>query len=412
MTILQLTILQLLAAALTSQTLPSDYQLPEGVSWNNVWNELEQQRLISLVFPLLEELDIPSEVFSRMERSARKIALQNYHLFFTAKYLIEKLEKAGIPVVLLKGNAAGRYYSIPEVRKTSDVDLLLLDRSREDDANQIFREAGLITVADQHARHHQEWRTTEDIIVELHTDLIESFDEPEADNCIRQQADRIPVPAQRADIMGISMPVLPQAYEAYHLLLHMLQHFVRQGFGIRLLCDWVVFWNRELPTSVFDEYLALVHESGIKRFHQVITSICVRYLGLSSKAGCMQLHAQRLMYSEHACFCELIDADEAEHFVEDMFSGGDFGTLDKGRTVSVDNNSLQGYMQQFHRQMLYNHPKMGRYFILWPVLWIVTLVVFLRNNRKYKRGSLYTVLKRASQRGSLHKSLKLFKKDV
>lgn len=36
------------------------------------------------------------------------------------------------------------------------------------------------------------------------------------------------------EIMGYPIPVVSDAYYAYHLLLHMLQHFLRAGFGLKL----------------------------------------------------------------------------------------------------------------------------------------------------------------------------------
>ncbi len=48
---------------------------------------------------------------------------------------------------------------------------------------------------------------------------------------------------EMTEIMGYRIPVCTRTQEAYYLLVHMLQHFLRAGFGIKLLCDWVVFWN-------------------------------------------------------------------------------------------------------------------------------------------------------------------------
>lgn len=47
-------------------------------------------------------------------------------------------------------------------------------------------------------------------------------------------------------ILGYPICAATDPYDAYYLLLHMLQHFVRAGFGVKLLCDWTVFWKRGL----------------------------------------------------------------------------------------------------------------------------------------------------------------------
>lgn len=60
----------------------------------------------------------------------------------------------------------------------------------------------------------------------------------------------------------------------------MLQHYLRAGFGIKNLCDWVVFWNREIDKSEQENFLRLMRESGTTGFVQIMTAACVEYLGL------------------------------------------------------------------------------------------------------------------------------------
>ena len=77
---------------------------------------------------------------------------------------------------------------------------------------------------------------------------------------------------------------MEDAYHAYELLLHMLQHFLRAGFGVKLLCDWVVLWNRGLNEEERQQYLKMVNDSGIKGFSDMITICCIKYLGLKRES--------------------------------------------------------------------------------------------------------------------------------
>ena len=78
--------------------------------------------------------------------------------------------------------------------------------------------------------------------------------------------------------------------------------------------------------------------------------------------------------------------------------------------VAVRGSGLGAYTREFHHQMHLNFPRAGKCFLLWPLLWCMTLVRFLRNNRKIRHTSVRAVLRNAKARGKLVKRLFLFEK--
>ena len=71
----------------------------------------------------------------------------------------------------------------------------------------------------------------------------------------------------------------------------------------------------------------------------------------------------------------------------------------------MDGNSLMTYIKEFHHQMHINFPKSGRMILFWPVLWLATLIRFLKNNKKYNRAPVTAIMKKAGKRGELVKQL-------
>ena len=53
-------------------------------------------------------------------------------------------------------------------------------------------------------------------------------------------------------------------------------------------------------------------------------------------------------------------------------------------------------------------PKLGKCPILWPILWIITLVCFLYNNRTVRNMSLSQTLRNFKQDNQKSKLLKIF----
>ena len=66
---------------------------------------------------------------------------------------------------------------------------------------------------------------------------------------------------------------------------------------------------------------------------------------------------------------------------------------------------------EFHHQMHLNFPRADKCFLLFPVLWVVTLVRFLRNNRRVREVSLAQVLRTADRRSRQMELLGLFQKE-
>jgi len=56
-----------------------------------------------------------------------------------------------------------------------------------------------------------------------------------------------------------------------------------------------------------------------------------------------------------------------------------------------------------------NYPKAGRCFVFWPLLWVATLVRFVRNNKNFRKTATWDILKEASRRSRIMKEIRLFK---
>lgn len=367
-----------------------------SVDWNELCSIARQHGVLALLYdPLTERSDLPEGVRDMVTKYARRIVQQSYRLLFLTKYLSGKMEKAGLPVVVLKGVGTASFYPVPELRKSGDVDLLLTDRSYLERACEILQECDCVRMKEQNALHHIAFCTKDGIEVEVHTLLAEPFDHDKINHYLENRLKDFGVDVKNADCMGVALPILNGGYHAYELLLHMLQHFLRRGFGLKFLCDWVVFWNQTWPSEEKEKYKTLVRESGLKSFSDIVTCTCVRYLGLlKEKVAWMNLPEENG-----------IEAD----FLKEILVAEEFGKSESDRMVALRNVGPAEYIREFHHQMHLNFPRTGRCILLWPALWGITLVRFLRNNRKLRGVSTRSILKKAGQRGRLIAKMRLWK---
>ncbi len=351
------------------------------------------------VLPLLYDsygdgADMPEQVREKVADAARQAVCQSYRILFLSKYTVSVLKAAGIPSAVLKGAATASCYPVPELRKTGDVDLLLFSPEYLEKAVQTLEQCGMKVSERQPSLHHVICVTREGIEVELHSMLAEPFDNQAVNRYLQEKLRECAQNIKQVDCMGVELPVLDTGYHAYELLLHMLQHFLRAGFGLRLLCDWVVFWNRDTEEEERRKYLRLVRESGLKGFSDMVTQFCQTYLGLKR---------------ERTEWMEIEGRYDVKEFLRDTLDAEEFGHSTTDRMVIPRKNSIPAYVREFHHQMRLNFPKAGRWVPLWPVLWIATLWRFLRNNRKIRGVSARAVLKKAGQRSRLLEQIGLWK---
>lgn len=367
------------------------------VNWDKLLVTARQHSVLSLLYLVCEaeNCNIPKPVQDAVQKAAVTATKQSYRLLFLSKFLVYRLWEAGISVVLLKGVATASFYPVSEYRKSGDVDLLLLDENKLEMCCRILLECGCIKKESQDALHHVTFMAEGGIEIELHTLLAEPFDNRKANRYLAKLVPRCAKQVQQKEIMGISLPILKDGYHAFELLLHMLQHFLRAGFGLKLLCDWVVFWNQEHSADECELYLKLVTESGMKGFSDMVTLVCCQYLGLNQ--GNMAWMGLDLNL-------------DSEEFMREVLEAEEFGRSASDRMVVLRGSGLWDYVREFHHQMRLSFPKSGRCFLCWPILWIITFVRFVKNNRKVRNVSTKEVFYKASERSKIIQQMKLWKR--
>lgn len=386
----------LLCQALTGKCPRELLELSRQADMEKVIQTAQQHKVLPLLYDVLCE-EWQGEALSaacrkRVESAARTTAKQSYRLLFLTRYLAGTLEASGVPVLVLKGSGAAELYPVPEMRKSGDVDVLIPEDMLET-AGELLAEKRFAVKQSQHANHHLAFGSKDGIDLELHTMLAEPFRDSRINQAMNRLLPDYFAKKEYKECMGVSLPVPGEPHQALQLLLHMLQHFLRAGFGLKLLCDWVVFWNRDAVQSVVPEFLELSENCHIREFADTITMVCKEFLGLRRDLPMGRKRDRKL----------------AEEFLQDVFAAEEFGKADKDRMVIVQKNSLWAYIKEFHYQMKMNHPKTSRYMLLWPALWVVTLAVFLRNNRKLNRGKVRDILRNAGDRSRLLQQIGLDK---
>lgn len=171
------------------------------------------------------------------------------------------MEEAGISVLLLKGWQTAQLYPVPEARKSGDIDLLIPYPAQFEQAVCVLENHGFQKESTQLTHHHTVFTAPEHFHIELHAMLSEPFEQNELNTDIAALLPEYNSHRIHKTILGYPICAATDPYDAYYLLLHMLQHFVRAGFGVKLLCDWTVFWKRGLSQDTKEVFLQLLKKN-------------------------------------------------------------------------------------------------------------------------------------------------------
>jgi hypothetical protein len=234
-------LLHLLSAALH----PAETGTPEAPEpdWEALLKLADRHAVSGLLYDRLVTGGLLPEAYrAGLEKTAERTVLQSYRLLFLGRAVVERLASRKIPSLILKGSGVAAFYPVPELRKSGDVDILLLKPEQLSAACETLQENGFTTCGVQQALHHVVLHSPEHIEVELHTLPAEPFDNRRLNRYMQENLQGDSVQVIRTGMMGLTLPRLADGEQAYALLLHMLQHFLRSGFGLKLLCDWTVFW--------------------------------------------------------------------------------------------------------------------------------------------------------------------------
>lgn len=353
------------------------------------------QSSLPFLLPYIKE----ASLLFNIKQQTKLMMLNYYQVEQFTRRIADLFESNGISYILLKGISLAAFYPIPEYRQLGDVDIYINDKEMFDRANTLLLANGY-TKDNEISDHHQGYlytvpQTKRIMILELHYRIVGLYQYAPANKIVDTVFSKNAFTSITQIINGRSYPVLPPTEYTFYMLHHMLKHYLYSGFGIRLLCDFTFYLERNYTDIDFNRIHAWCKESKILHFYKIILECCKLYLGLP------QTLAPQTLYSKKDC----------EAFITQLLADGDV-SQNNGPTLvgsgSYEKVNLLTYFKEGHLQMHVRFPKLGKCPLLWPALWLITLVCFLYNNRTVRNMSLAQTLRNFKQDNQKSKLLRIF----
>ena len=400
--------LQLIAEGLKEN--PKPVEAVKQLSKNDVFEILNlagNHSLLALLFTGLEAsynvgmTDI-SRCMEEISKYERLTTMALYQIYLACDELSKAFYEEKMTAVVLKGPAVGAYYTMPELRKSGDLDLWIFElKTFKGELYQkvmgILETHGFYWDGEKGSQHHRVFVNSNGLHVEIHTTFCDLFPEKERNTVIdefqksigKESFQRIKL-IDRYEFLSLSGGDL-----IFYNLIHMAQHYYMKGFGWKFICDWAMLFSNPLPQEEEKHLHQWIKDAKMRNFAEAVSLLAVRYFNLDKH------HVEFLIDGA-------VSEETLNEFTEQIFETGEFGTKEKNRLYAPGKDSIKDLFLLFHLQMQKNFEKASKIVLIWPVLWIVTLCKFIYNNKKLRGVSTVAVLKDAKKRGKKAEKMDLF----
>lgn len=325
--------------------------------------------------------------------------LNYYQIEQFTRRIADLFDANNISYILLKGISLAAFYPVPEYRQLGDVDIYINDKEMFNRANALLLANGY-TKDDEISDHHQGYlykvpQTGRTMILELHYRIVGLYQYAPVNKIVDDVFAANTFSPAMQTVNDRNYPVLPPTEYTFYMIHHMLKHYLYSGFGIRLLCDFTFFLGHNYTAIDFAQIHTWCKESKILHLYEIILETCRIYLGLPETID------SKIHYNKNDC----------KAFITQLLEDGDVSQNNGSALVgsgSYEKINFLTYFNEGHLQMHVRFPKLGKCPLLWPILWLITLVCFLYNNRTIRNMSLAQTLRGFKQDNQKSKLLRIF----
>ena len=252
------------------------------IDFMEVYRLAEEQSVIGLVAAGLEivnDVSVPKDITLQFVGQTLQLEQRNLVMNAFISSLIDKLRRAGIYSLLLKGQGVAQCYERPLWRATGDVDLFLSE------GNYIQAKDLLVPMAnyvdDEYSYTQHLGMTINSIDVELHGNL-----RSELYSRIDRELDKVKEEVfyggnVRSWLNGKTQVFLPGVNcDVVFIFTHILQHFFKGGIGLRQICDWCRLIYTYRDSLNYELLESRIRKAGIRTEWKVFATLAVDYLGM------------------------------------------------------------------------------------------------------------------------------------
>lgn len=311
---------------------------------------------------------------------------------------------AGLRPLVVKGILCRQLYPQPDQRISADEDLLVA-QDQVLSCHGILTKAGL-TAGEDPANFNQVYEIpyrgqNNPLFIELHSSLFPPDSDAYGDlNRFFAGAENRAV---TETIQGVPVATLDHTDHLFYLLCHAFKHFLHSGFGVRQVCDIILFANAYGSRIDWVHILSACRQIRADRFAAALFRIGEKHLVFDPEQACYPAQWREIQVDETA-------------LLEDLLAGGVYGGANRSRKHS-SNITLNAVAAQKQGKTAGNalllslfppakniagrYPFLKKHPYLLPAAWIHRACCYRKESRTTRDNSAAEALKIGNRRIAL-----------
>ena len=270
------------------------------IDYSRVLSLAEEQSVVGLVAAGIEhvtDIKVPKEDVLQFVGQALQLEQQNQAMNYFIGVMVDKMRRAGIYTLLLKGQGIARCYEKPLWRACGDVDFFLSDENYE--KAKTFLTPLASNVEGEYKREKHLGMTIDPWVVELHGRLYSGLSlkvEKELDRVFQDTFYGGNVRSWNNE--NVQVFLLSPENDAFYVFTHILQHFYKGGIGLRQICDWCrLLWTYrdEIDLKLLEKR---IQRAGLKSEWKAFSALAVDNLGMDAET--MPLYSSDIKWKRKA----------------------------------------------------------------------------------------------------------------
>lgn len=258
----------------SQETLPSDLSERQA---RRLMRVAEEQTISGLIIDALfrNDVRIGQENLFEVVGMYSQIKAENQRVNKELLSFAQMMSESGLEYVVVKGQTVAALYPDPLLRMPGDIDFLVYDYPV---AQSIFQSEWGVSLPDSFIEKEVAFEHNS-VTYELHTQLI-TFrwrSHQQYWESMVQQPHQSVVVVDGKEVKSL----LPNIYAVY-VFAHLFFHFIREGIGLRQMCDWAIILDRYKDDIDTSQLSSDLDGLGMKRAYRAFGGVLINYLGLKS----------------------------------------------------------------------------------------------------------------------------------
>jgi len=377
--------LEAVRAALKNESVNWDMEISRS-EWEQILKLAEAHRMLPMVFQAVYSCPAARRADPELMRWYRLCSMQMVMLqtqkSAEVPVLLDTLQKAGVEPLVVKGIICRRLYPNPDHRMSSDEDILI-PPEHFSACNEALNRLGMFTEDPADESYELAYsKAGTPLYIEIHRSLF-----PEKSDAYGDLNRFFRDVSGRAQVLD-GVPTLHPTDHMLYLFMHAFKHFVHSGFGLRQVCDMILFANRYGSQIDWIYVLDRCRMVRAEVFAAGLLRIGWKYLDFSLDQSQLPLQWQTIYVNEAP-------------LLEDILASGVYGNADEDRlhsssitlnAVSAQKQGKTGAVSLLKtvfpsvKVMQAKYPYLKKKPLLLPVAWTDRLVRYGMSGNKPKQS--------------------------